>query len=286
MINRRILQFCFVTIFLTTVSPILSNAQVARGGSDVGGGDEIGLEFQGLFIRALRNIRANNVSLANQVTALNPLTDLVNATIVVVDEPLFVTINGITQASVATNQRSTGTIRIHRQRWQSITNVRIKEGIALHEVLSLKGIESTGNYPVSSQYVSYYAFTTDSLVSGRLTYTSPSADQDAQVEAQRRRNCRERLRGVQSVINHFQTVARNLRAEALSKSSSYGLSGEQMTARHREAYSRIHTIDLIVGDLLAARNCMLETEQRRLIFRITDDASELQSLILARWIVQ
>ena len=55
------------------------------------------------------------------------------------------------QNSAAINDPRANTIIINRQRWINITDPFMRSAIALHEVLSLNGLESTGSYPFSAR---------------------------------------------------------------------------------------------------------------------------------------
>lgn len=157
-------------IILGLLAPSVSHGSM---GQDRGGGDDVGLEFQSAFITALRTIQTRDSGLAKKIHDLDATSVLVGAHILAVDSDLKVTSNGVTQDSVATNQPSTETILVNRSRWHAIQNPIIKQGIALHEILSLRGIEWTGQYPISSQFVAYTGLRSDVVVSGGLRYNSP-----------------------------------------------------------------------------------------------------------------
>lgn len=126
--------------------------QNALAWKETGGGDEVGIEFQSSFAKALREIQ--NGTLKGHIDP-----DLLSATalktsVIVVDEALRVTAQGITQDSIATNDPARNLIKINRARWKAIRDPRTKEAIALHEVLSLVGLERTGLYEYSGLYAS------------------------------------------------------------------------------------------------------------------------------------
>jgi hypothetical protein len=50
--------------------------------------------------------------------------------------------------------------------WQALTSLRLKEGIALHEALVLKKIESTCQYSLSGKFLARFGIAADSLLSG------------------------------------------------------------------------------------------------------------------------
>lgn len=240
-----------IALVITAFTAVFPNLAVTRagGGSDVGGGDDIGLEFMGSFINALKMIRLKNPDLARRVVNVNPLTDLVDTSILVVERPLYVTNNGVQQDSVATNDRLTGLIQINGPRWRAIVNPRIKEGIALHEVLSLKDIEHTGYYPISGQYVAYFGLQTDTLIGGSLRYESPltpDADQQKLICNARRRAGPQLLKDFRSVVERYVSITRNQTRRFDSPSIK----------------QQMNELDQWIMDLTATRNCYEEDRDR------------------------
>jgi protein-disulfide isomerase len=133
---------------------VTSSAGWAQGGviNSGGGGTDVALEFQHCAARAIVELRR-----IIPLSTLDPkpleLT-LANAKIYVTQKPLFIGKGRYRQSVVAKNYPSKQLIVINEKRWRAIrSNVR-KESLALHEVLSLKRIEGTGNYKYSQQYYS------------------------------------------------------------------------------------------------------------------------------------
>jgi hypothetical protein len=123
------------------------------GGADIGGGDDVALDFQGALITAIANLRLKSADIFKKLSGFNTEQILSKTRIVVGDDVLDIKYKDIIQNSTAANDPQSGLILINRTRWNSITNPILKEGIALHEFLSLVGIEATGYYPISSQYI-------------------------------------------------------------------------------------------------------------------------------------
>lgn len=144
-----------------------------------GGGDEIAIEFQSDFFKALKVVESKNVELTKKIDNIDTVSLLGRAHILTVDEGLKITFDGVTQSSVATNDPASGTILVNRSRWEAIKSQTIREGIALHEVLSLGGIERTGQYPISGQYVAYHGLDLIMLISGEVPYHAPLASQQS-----------------------------------------------------------------------------------------------------------
>lgn len=116
------------------------------------GGSDIGLEFIDASHRAIREIE-DNLSLFKEVTPSQIRAALASASVMVVDVPLVVTFNEMQQESVAQNIPERKLILINRFRWMSLPTSRLQEGIALHELLGIMGIEGTGAYTISGRYM-------------------------------------------------------------------------------------------------------------------------------------
>lgn len=119
------------------------------GGADSGGGDEVGLSFQQAVQSAAVKLSA---TMDNKTKALL-MSTIVSSKYVVVDQTLKVKINGETQESVAINVPKDKIIYVNRARWTSLRDQLQREKIGGHEVLSLMGLESTGDYHVSGQFL-------------------------------------------------------------------------------------------------------------------------------------
>lgn len=144
---------------------ILAFAQtsMASGSSVRGGGDEVALEFHKNFATALQELKEKDQETYSKIAG-NSLAGLAQKVkIVVVDDALDIKFRDLIQNSVAVNTPAQNLIMINRARWNDIQDSRVKEGIALHEILSLKGLEQTGLYPFSAKYL-----TLQGLESGAL----------------------------------------------------------------------------------------------------------------------
>lgn len=82
--------------------------------------------------------------------------DLSSLKLIPTDKPLSINSGKAIQDCTAVNEPATRTIYIQRNRWRSIQDLHYKEGIALHEVLSIYGLEQTGDYSLSSKYISFW----------------------------------------------------------------------------------------------------------------------------------
>jgi hypothetical protein len=129
----------------------------ARAQDKIGnGGDEVALEFNQAFSTAIRNINEKLPHLAAFLNTKELSAVIAKATILITDGPLPVSLNGIPQSSIATNDVEKQQVLIQRARWKELTNSHIKEALALHEILSLARLESTGQYAHSGMYLTLF----------------------------------------------------------------------------------------------------------------------------------
>lgn len=140
---------------------LLPNLSFAGGKAVGNGGDEIGLEFQNAAIRAVNEAVAYGLLESAQGVELRALS--LSATILVTDNPLGSVRGRYEQESIAINIPEQTTVLVNRFRWQEATNDRLREGLALHEVLSLRGLEGTGNYRISGAYLARFSLSLQDL---------------------------------------------------------------------------------------------------------------------------
>jgi hypothetical protein len=140
--------------FSLVMLAIVAFANNAHAWKETGGGDEIALEFQRAFANAVRAVKEGKVTGA--FTAEDLQQTARDSRIFVVDDALLVTLDGSIQNSIAVNEPAKGLIRINRARWNRLKDERLKEAVALHEVLSLRRIEHTGDYSYSARYLEAY----------------------------------------------------------------------------------------------------------------------------------
>lgn len=130
---------------------LAASANNAFAWKETGGGDEIGLEFRNAFENAFRLVKEGKVSGAFSPEALEEAAK--KAHVLVVDESLSVTFGNTKQDSIAVNIPAEGLIKVNRYRWSALKLEKLKEAVALHEVLSLIGVERTGYYEISARYL-------------------------------------------------------------------------------------------------------------------------------------
>jgi hypothetical protein len=129
-----------------------------------GGGDDTAFEFTNAFHAAMNEIAKSFPDLAGLVAPAAPEELLPKVNIFVEEQPLLVPAGEGTQESVAVNEPATARIWVNRARWRNVGHTRIREAIALHEVLSLAGLEGTGRYPVSAAYLAKFNLRNDAFV--------------------------------------------------------------------------------------------------------------------------
>lgn len=157
-------------ILIVTLS-LLATSSNAFAWKETGGGDEVALDFQRAFSSAVKAVQEGKIT--GSFTAENLQQTARDSRILVVEDALLVTLDGSIQNSIATNEPAKGLIRINRNRWNSLRDERLKEAVALHEVLSLRRIERTGDYTYSARYLEAYGLS-PWLISG----AKPDPSQD------------------------------------------------------------------------------------------------------------
>lgn len=144
-------RFFVLPAFLSLAIQFQANAV---GFTVRGGGDEVGLEFQSVFNVAMSIVENNND--LNKYFDFKKLQNL-SVELAVVEQELVVEVSpGIFQNSVAANYPTIKLIEINRAKWSGLSEIALKQGLALHEMLSLIGVEKTGTYPISSKYVAKF----------------------------------------------------------------------------------------------------------------------------------
>jgi hypothetical protein len=131
----------------------LSFAPGAQAGKELGnGGSAAALGFYEVIQSVLKDIQIES---AKYPELVNIHLDAIakDTSFIVSEEPLLVEHNGIHQESTAVNFKNPYRILIHRESWMKLSE-KEKKTIAFHEILSLAGLEETGNYRISQRYYS------------------------------------------------------------------------------------------------------------------------------------
>lgn len=124
----------------------------ALAGREGNGGDPAALEFQKSALQAIQDIQSEATEYP-AVKAAELSAIVLRLKILVVSDPLFVKKEGVSQESAAVNYPDIDTIYLNRARWKEITNPDVRRALALHELLGLAGLESSGSYPISQKYL-------------------------------------------------------------------------------------------------------------------------------------
>jgi hypothetical protein len=140
--------------WMIALSVGLAFSAFAHAGREFKGGDPVAIEFQSSAAVAIQEVESD-IQDFPQIRDKSPETILAHAKILVSDTPLYIESNGVRQESAAINAHSPDRIILNRSSWNSIESQEVKNALALHEVLSLAGIEDTGSYPVSANYLSF-----------------------------------------------------------------------------------------------------------------------------------
>lgn len=125
----------------------------AHAGNDQGnGGSPEALEFHDCAKRAVQIYR--QFLLKNKETkSLNFEKLLAEVKVLTTKSSLFSELDGEVQNSTAINFPNTKTILVNEKRWRAIRETAVREALALHEILSLLGVEKTGDYHISRGYL-------------------------------------------------------------------------------------------------------------------------------------
>jgi ankyrin repeat protein len=127
--------------------------QPCFAGTERGGGDPLALEFKATAEVALKNLQSMNGAPFSSVNITQLQSKINSAQILISDQALSVSQGGVTQDGAAENRPNQNMIIINRTDYQKIGNAVVEQALALHEFLSLEGLESTGKYPISGQYL-------------------------------------------------------------------------------------------------------------------------------------
>ena len=136
-------------LFLSFCSFAMSPDVEGREGD---GGDPVALDFQRQAQVAISYVKSEKESFPALQT-VDLVAVLLNTRYYVVDTPQYVSRDGVSQEVAVVNYKDPHTDVINRMRWKAIKEESIKKALALHELLSLEGIEGTGNYSHSQAYL-------------------------------------------------------------------------------------------------------------------------------------
>lgn len=182
---------------------LISSGAVAAdrvfGPGDSGGGDEVGLEFHSSFQSSLEIIRVSGWREFDQLQRIDWAKALKGIKILTTDRKLFVTSDGVKQEVVALNTPSKKMVEVSRARWKALASPRKKEGIALHEILSLIGLERTGFYPYSGLFLAKFGQAPDPVFGGDPARVVPFPSVVSQVFPYR---CRRRFVEGEGVVEN------------------------------------------------------------------------------------
>jgi hypothetical protein len=131
---------------ILSVAALMMAIQPSFAGTERGGGDPVGLDFQAEAAKAVTKITQQELGAVSYSELIQKLE---SAKYIVVDQALNLVLANAIQNSAAENEPSTSTIYINRARWQAITDEASRQSLAAHELLSLIGVESSGDYHVS-----------------------------------------------------------------------------------------------------------------------------------------
>ncbi len=146
-----------ILMVLATAFAVSGSCLAEQGRETGNGGDTSALEFKISAMEAVRDL-VTSISDYPELAGHDLARIAYGVAVVIVEKSLFVTHGASTQESTAVNYRDQNKIEVNRARWKALENVDLRKAIALHEILSLAGIEETGSYPVSIRYLQARGF--------------------------------------------------------------------------------------------------------------------------------
>lgn len=127
--------------------------QSVHAGKELGnGGSRTALEFYDIFEKVLVDIQLESAKYP-ELADIHLDAIIKDTSLMISDKPLFVFYNGIRQESTAVNYKNPRRLIIHQESWNELSE-KEKKVLAFHEVLSLAGLEKTGDYSISQRYYS------------------------------------------------------------------------------------------------------------------------------------
>ncbi|RZA09912.1 MAG: hypothetical protein EOP11_00115 [Proteobacteria bacterium] len=150
---------------LLIIFSLTSASAFSREGVTVrGGGDETALEFTNAFHAAVQEIEKRGGPLRAEIETSELAALLPKVSFFVEDRPILLATAGGTVEAVAVSAPASLTIKLNRARWRQVAHTRIREAIALHEILTLAGSEGPGRYQISAAYLAWFKVRNDAAV--------------------------------------------------------------------------------------------------------------------------
>lgn len=139
--------------FIVMISFCLFSTLSFAGGKVIGnGGDSRAMDFYNVALESIKKIKDNEAKYP-EVKNIDLEAILEKTEILVSEVPVYSLKGELRQFSTVINFKNPDTIVIYGPKWNDIKNKSVKYALALHEVLSLAGIEETGSYLVSNRFL-------------------------------------------------------------------------------------------------------------------------------------
>ena len=138
--------------------PFLHAEKEGGGGSDSGGGNDIALVFTSKAKLAIEGFAKSNLPEAtpSRIRQLKDKFELLNVS--VATEKLTTIGSGCNQIVVAKNFPSENRIVLNGFEWNKITDERVRQSLALHELESLLREEKSCDYHISGKFLASMAY--------------------------------------------------------------------------------------------------------------------------------
>ena len=145
--------------FITFIFLIMTVALAQAGGNEGGGGGaDVGLEFSTYVHSAISTFAQSGLAdaTAERIHRLNAFAAIMK--VISTERELTAKIGDLDQPSVALNTPTRLMIEVNSDKWERVSDERVRLALALHEIESLAQEESTGDYHISNLYLASLGF--------------------------------------------------------------------------------------------------------------------------------
>ena len=151
-------------VLMILLSLLAQPVLAERGTTGSGGGVETGIDFKSNILEALKTAKSlPEIKDLFDAEAIEKKITSGKIKVIVTDEPVYIIIDKIKQPSTASNDPDRGNIVVNEDRWEKIPYERVRQALALHEVLSVEKIEKSAVYHISSRYLNHFGYSLSDL---------------------------------------------------------------------------------------------------------------------------
>lgn len=151
-------------ITLLFLALLAGSAHAGSGFSIRGGGDELGLTFTNAYFFALDTLAEQRPDLGKALDDAGARHPSPSRQILISDQPLARVTEGAANELVAYARPAENLVWINRAGWAKTRHHRIRQAIALHQMLRLQGLETETSFPYSAAFLSSFRLRADANV--------------------------------------------------------------------------------------------------------------------------